>query len=154
MPEWVYWMIAAVLMAGIELVVFTGFIFGPLALAAFVTSLVAAAGGSIQLQLAVFVVLAVAAMFALRPIAKRQMRGDPKLLSNVDALIGKEAFALEDLSHEKLGLVRFEDDNWTARPVSSIERIAANETVRVVKVAGATVVVEPLDSNDSEGVTT
>ncbi|MGB1582809.1 MAG: NfeD family protein [Solirubrobacterales bacterium] len=151
MADWIYWIIAAVILAGIELAVFSVFFFGPLSLAAIVAAVVAALGGSVELQMAVFVLLGVASMFALRPVAEKYRHGDPELVSNVDALIGKEAFVLEELTHDKLGLVRFESDNWTAKPIDSIASIPANEHVRVVKVAGATVVVEPLTTNPSEG---
>lgn len=151
MDDWVYWIIAAVVLAGIELAVFSVFIFGPLALAAVVAAVVAALGGSIEIQLAVFVVLGVGSMFALRPLAKKHTETDPEHLTNVDALIGKEALVLEELSQEKLGLVRFQSDNWTAKPVHSIESIAANTKVRVVEVAGASMIVEPLDNSTSEG---
>lgn len=151
MADWIYWIIAAVLLAGIELAVFSVFIFGPLALAAVVAAAVAALGGSVELQLAVFVVLGVASMFALRPLAKKHTETDPEHLTNVDALIGREAFVLEQLTQEKLGLVRFESDNWTAKPIHSVESIPANTKVRVVQVTGASMIVEPLDKQSSEG---
>lgn len=151
MPDWVYWIIAAVLLAGIELAVFSVFIFGPLALAAVAAAVAAALGASVEVQLAVFAVLGVASMFALRPLAKKHTETEPEFLTNVDALIGKEAFVLEELTQDKLGLVRFESDNWTAQPIRSIETIPANTKVRVVKVTGASMTVEPIDNQTSEG---
>ena len=98
---------------------------------------------------AIFLVLGIASMFALRPVAKRHLEGDPELKTNVDALIGKQARVLEELTHEKLGLVRFEEDNWTARPVAGVEHIPADTRVRVVEIAGATAIVEPWSTESS-----
>jgi membrane protein implicated in regulation of membrane protease activity len=146
MEDWIYWMIFAILMAAIELSVFTIFIFGPLALAAVVTAIVAASGASVEVQLAVFIILAIVSGLALYPVAKRQRNQDPKLKSNVDALIGKEARTLETISGESLGLIRFDNANWTARPKDPGSTIPADTAVTVVSIAGATAIVEPLES--------
>jgi membrane protein implicated in regulation of membrane protease activity len=143
--DWIYWMILAVVMAGLELAVFTIFIFGPLALAAVVTAVVAGLGGSIELQLAVFIVLSLAAMLALYPVARRQRDAKPELRSNVDALIGGEARTLEEISGESMGLIRFDNSNWTAKTADPKVRIAPDTKVRVVSIAGATALIEPLE---------
>ncbi len=145
MEDWIYWMILAVVMAGIELAVFSIFIFGPLAVAAAVTAVVAGFGGSIEVQLAVFILLALASMFTLYPIAKRHRESDPEHATNVDALIGKEARTLEEISGESLGLIRFDNSNWTARTKDGVGPIPAETRVRVVSIAGATAVVEPFE---------
>lgn len=147
MEDWIYWMIFAVIMAGIELAVFSIFIFGPLAVAAAVTAVVAGLGGSIEVQLVVFIVLALASMFSLYPIAKRHRDSDPELVTNVDALIGKEARTLESVSSEDLGLIRFDNSNWTARSAEGVGMIAPDTRVRVVKIAGATAIIEPLQAD-------
>ncbi|MBJ7459930.1 MAG: NfeD family protein [Thermoleophilaceae bacterium] len=145
MEDWVYWMILAVLMAAAELAVFSVFIFGPLALAAVITAIVAATGAGMEVQLTVFILLALASGAAMYPVARRQRNQDPALVSNVDALIGKEARTLEEISGESLGLIRFDNSNWTARPVEGQPTIAANTPVKVVSIAGATAIVEPLE---------
>jgi membrane protein implicated in regulation of membrane protease activity len=144
MDDWIYWMIFAAVMAAIELSVFSIFIFGPLTIAAVVTAIVAAVGGSIEIQLAVFILLSIASMAALYPVARKQREGDPALVSNVDALIGKEARTLDELTSESLGLIRFDNSNWTARPKDPSLRIAPDTVVTVVEIAGATAIVEPL----------
>lgn len=150
MDDWIYWMIFAVLMAAIELAVFSIFIFGPLAVAAVVTAIVAALGAGIEVQLAVFIVLALAAMFALYPIARRHKDADPALATNVDALVGKEARTLEQITSEGLGLIRFENENWTARTEHDAAPIPPDTPVRVLSIAGATAVIEPLTkTNDN-----
>lgn len=149
MDDWVYWMIVAVVLAAAELAVFTGFIFGPLAAAAVVSAIVAAVGASTEIQLGVFLILGIVSILALRPVAKRHLSTQPELRSNVDALIGKEGRVLERLSGDKLGLIRFDNDNWTARPAPGITEIAPETKVRVVHIAGATAIVEPTEETTS-----
>jgi membrane protein implicated in regulation of membrane protease activity len=146
---WIYWMILAVVMAGIELAVFSIFIFGPLAVAAVVTAIAAAMGAGTELQLAIFIVLALAAMAALFPIARRYKDSDPKLASNVDALIGQEGRTLERITGESMGLIRFDNSNWTARPADGVSEFAPDTTVRVVSIAGATALVEAVDPDNA-----
>lgn len=144
-----YWMALAVLMAGLELAVFTIFIFGPLAIAAVITAIAAALGASMEVQLLLFIVLSLASGAALYPVAKRSKENTPESANNVDALIGMEGRTLEEISGESLGLIRFDNSNWTARPVDGHPNIAANTPVKVVSIAGATAIVEPLAEPDS-----
>lgn len=142
---WIYWMILAVVMAGIELAVFSIFIFGPLAVAAVVTAIAAALGASTELQLAIFIVLSLVAMVALFPVARRHNSSDPELVSNVDALIGKEGRTLERITGDSMGLIRFDNSNWTAKPADGVSEFAPDTHVRVVSIAGATALVEAVD---------
>ncbi len=137
-------MIFAIVMAAIELTVFTVFIFGPLAVAALVTALAAALGASMEAQLLLFIALSLASGLALYPVARRMRESHPESVNNVDALIGKEGRTLEEISGESLGLIRFDNANWTARPVDGRPPIAANTPVKVLSIAGATAIVEPL----------
>lgn len=138
-------MIFAVLMAALELTVFTVFIFGPLAIAATITAIAAGLGASIEVQMLLFIVLALASGLALYPVARRMKENSSETATNVDALIGKEGRTLEEISGESLGLIRFDNSNWTARPVDGHPSIAANTPVKVLSIAGATAIVEPLE---------
>jgi membrane protein implicated in regulation of membrane protease activity len=138
MPDWAWWLIVSVAFAFGELLVFTGFILGPLAIASVVTAIAAALGASVPLQLAIFAVLG---------IAKRHLDAAPEYRTNVDALIDKQARVLEALTQDAPGLVRLENENWTARPVNGIARIEPETHVRVVSISGATAIVEPLENN-------
>jgi len=145
MPDWAYWLIAAVIFAIGELIVFTGFILGPLAVAALFAAVAAALGAGVEVQLAVFAVLGIGSMVVLRPIARRHMKTPPELRTNAEALIGKHARVLQAMTQDSPGLVRLENENWTARPAEGFARIDANTHVRVARIAGATAIVEPLE---------
>lgn len=144
MDAWIWWMIAAVVLGVLELMTITIFIFGPLAVAAAVTAVAGGLGADTAWQLAIFIVLALATMLALRPVARRHREPDPATATNVDALIGQEARTLERISSDALGLIRFDNANWTARVPDGAEAVPADTAVRVVAINGATAVVEPL----------
>lgn len=148
MPDWSWWLILAIVFALGELAIFTGLIFGPLAVAAAVTAGAAALGAGIEVQLAVFIVLAVIMITALRPIAKRHMQSAPAL-TNTAALVGKRARVTESMTRDSTGMVRLENENWTAAPVEGVEEIAAETHVIVKRIDGATAVVEP-ETNTAE----
>lgn len=143
MPDWSWWLIVAVIFALGELAIFTGFILGPLAVAATLTAIVAALGGDIEIQLAVFIILSIVMVTALRPIAKRHMQASPDELTNTAALIGKRARVLQPMTPDSPGMVRLENENWTSLPASGIERIEAETHVVVKRIDGATAIVEP-----------
>lgn len=142
MPDWSWWLIVAVLFGLGELAVFTGFILGPLAVAATVTAVAAGLGAGIEIQLAVFIVLSVIMITALRPLAKRHMQSAPAL-TNTAALVGKRARVTQSMTADSTGMVRLENENWTAAPVEGVDRIEAETHVIVKRIDGATAVVEP-----------
>src|SRR3954447_6471579 len=73
MPAWVIWAVVAVLLALGEIFTPGLFFLGPIALAALASTVVAAAGGPIWLQVVVFGVGSFAAVGLLRPIARKHL---------------------------------------------------------------------------------
>ena len=69
MEPWVLWLIAAVVL-GIGEIATMGFFLAPFAAGALVAALVAAAGTGTALTLVVFLLVSIAALAALRPIAR------------------------------------------------------------------------------------
>ena len=80
MPDWVIWVILAAVLAAGEVAASFTFILGPIALAALVAGGVAAVGGPIEAQLAVFIVSSIAiagAAAADRQAPPADPGGDP-----------------------------------------------------------------------------
>src|SRR5436190_23468175 len=73
MPAWVVWAVVAVLLAVGEIFTPGLFFLGPIALAALASTVVAAVGGAVWLQIVVFGVGSFAAVGLLRPIARRHL---------------------------------------------------------------------------------
>jgi membrane protein implicated in regulation of membrane protease activity len=141
MPDWVIWVIlAAGLAAGEVLASFT-FILGPIAIAALVPAVVAAAGAPIEAQLASFIVAAVASLGLVRPIARRHLHTPARIRTGTAALIGERALVLERVDADS-GQVKIGGEVWTARPYDEDDVYEPGARVEVVKIQGATALVQ------------
>jgi membrane protein implicated in regulation of membrane protease activity len=137
--EWVWWMLAAGVLAVGE--IFTlGFFLGPVAVAAVLAAIVALAGAGLALQWIVFILVAVASVAVLRPIARRHLRTPSQLRSGAAALVGSRAVVLERVDADG-GQVKIGGEVWTARPYDEDEVIEAGARVDVMKIDGATALV-------------
>jgi membrane protein implicated in regulation of membrane protease activity len=139
MPDWVIWIIAAVALAGGEMLTLTLFL-GPLALAAVLAALVALGGGSVELQVAAFVAGSVASLAIVRPIARRHLRTPAHIRTGAAALIGQSATVLERVDRDR-GLVKIGGEVWTARTYDEEHVIEPGKRVEVLKIEGATALV-------------
>src|SRR3954454_12549285 len=139
MPEWVAWTIVAAAFAVGE--IFTlGFFLGPIALAAAVAAIVAAIGGGVVLQFAVFVVLSLASLVFLRPIALRHTRMPAALRTGTAALVGQRALVVQRVDADN-GQVKIGGEVWSARPYDESAVFEPGARVDVMKIEGATALV-------------
>jgi membrane protein implicated in regulation of membrane protease activity len=141
MPDWVIWVIlAAVLAAGEVMASFT-FILGPIAIAALVPAIVAAVGGPIELQIGTFIVASIASLALIRPIARRHLRTPSRIRTGTAALIGTRAVVLEQVDADS-GQVKIAGEIWTARPYDEDDVYEPGTRVEVIKIEGATALVQ------------
>jgi membrane protein implicated in regulation of membrane protease activity len=140
MDPWLLWLIAAGLFAAGEVVstdlvllMFAGGALGGLA--------VALLGGAVALQLVGFVIVSLALLVVVRPIAKKHLlAGTPQQLDGVDAVVGRTARVTQAVDRHR-GRIKLGADEWTARSQYDGEAFAIGEVVRILKVDGATAVV-------------
>jgi membrane protein implicated in regulation of membrane protease activity len=141
MADWVIWVIvAAVLTAGEVLASFT-FILGPLGIAALVPALVAAAGGPVEAQLVAFIIAAISSLALIRPIARRHLKTPARIRTGTAALIGSRALVLQRVDLDS-GQVKIGGEVWSARPFDEDEVYEPGVRVEVVKIEGATALVQ------------
>jgi membrane protein implicated in regulation of membrane protease activity len=141
MPDWVIWVVlAAVLAAGEVMASFT-FILGPIAVAALVPALVAAVGGGLEIQIASFILASVASLLLIRPIARRHLRTPAQIRTGTAALIGERALVLDRVDADS-GQVKIGGEVWTARPYDEDDVYEPGTRVEVVKIKGATALVQ------------
>ncbi len=139
MDEWVWWMIAAGVLAAGEM--FTlGFFLGPIAVAAVVSAIVALAGGGLALQWIVFTAVSAASLLVLRPIARRHLRTPMQLRTGTAALIGCPAIVLERVDGRG-GQVKIGGEIWSARSFDEDDAFEPGARVEVHKIDGATALV-------------
>ncbi|WP_432096841.1 NfeD family protein [Streptomyces sp. bgisy100] len=134
-----WWLIAAVGL-GIPLVVTAMPEFGMFAVGAVAGAVVAALGGGTVPQVLVFVLVSVALIAVVRPIAARHRQQRPQLASGVDALRGKQAVVLERVDGSG-GRIKLAGEVWSARTLDGDQVYEVGQQVDVVEIDGATAVV-------------
>jgi membrane protein implicated in regulation of membrane protease activity len=139
MDEWVWWMIAAGVLAVGEIAT-VGFFLGPVAIAAVLAAVVALVGGGLGLQWAVFVAASVASLLVLRPLARRHLRTPAQLRTGTAALVGSQALVLERVDVNG-GQVKIGGEVWSARTFDEDEVIEPGARATVMKIDGATALV-------------
>jgi membrane protein implicated in regulation of membrane protease activity len=141
MAMWVLWLVAAVVLGVAEIFTLTAAL-GVLGLAALVPAGLAALGLPLAVQLVGFAVAAVAGVVLVRPVALDHMTRPQLERFGVDALIGKRAFVLREVS-DRDGLVRIDGEDWTARPFYEDTVIPEGAAVNVMRINGTTAYVYP-----------
>lgn len=139
MEDWVWWMVAAGVLAVGE--IFTmGFFLGPISVAAVLAALVAAVGVGLPVQWLVFIVASLGSLAVLRPIAKRHLRTPPQIRTGTAALVGGPATVVERVDANG-GCVKIGGEIWTARAYDEDETFEPGARVEVLKIDGATALV-------------
>ncbi|TDD55230.1 NfeD family protein [Saccharopolyspora elongata] len=141
MGEWVIWLIAAVVLGIAEIFTLTAAL-GMLGAAALITAGSAAIGLPLPAQLAVFAVASAAGVLLVRPAARRHMLRPESQRFGVEALIGKSAYVLQEVTGHS-GRIRLNGEEWTARPYDDAVVITAGTTVDVMQISGSTAIVYP-----------
>lgn len=140
MPAWVVWAVVAVLLAIGEIFTPGLFFLGPIALAALASTVVAALGGAIWLQIVVFGVGSFAAVGLLRPIARRHLTMPHAIRTGAAALEGAKATVLQRVDGRG-GRVKIGGEEWSARSYMPDEEFDVGTEVEVVQIQGATALV-------------
>jgi len=140
MPAWVVWAVVAVLLAVGEIFTPGLFFLGPIALAALASTVVAAVGGAVWLQIVVFGVGSFAAVGLLRPIARRHLTMPRAIRTGAAALEGAKAIVLQRVDGRG-GRVKIGGEEWSARSYMPDEEFDVGTEVEVVQIQGATALV-------------
>ncbi|MEU9443368.1 NfeD family protein [Streptomyces sp. NPDC048304] len=136
---WVWWLVGAAAL-GIPLVVTAMPEFGMFAVGAVAAAVAAALGFDAVLQVLVFVVVSVALIAVVRPIAARHSRQRPQLATGIDALKGRQAVVLERVDGSG-GRIKLAGEVWSARALDTGRAYEVGQEVDVVDIEGATAIV-------------
>jgi membrane protein implicated in regulation of membrane protease activity len=139
MDDWVWWMIAAGVLAVGEIATL-GFFLGPIAVAAVAAAIVALVGGGLAVQWIVFIAVSLASLLVLRPIATRHLRTPARLRTGTAALVGSQAVVIEQVDRDG-GQVKLAGEVWSARSYDEDESFEPGARVEVMKIDGATALV-------------
>ncbi|PRH77501.1 hypothetical protein C6N75_19970 [Streptomyces solincola] len=136
---WVWWLIGAVGL-GIPLVLTAMPEFGMFSLGAIAGAVTAALGFGVVAQVLVFVVVSVALIAVVRPIAARHRDARPQHATGVDALRGRQAVVLERVDGDG-GRIKLAGEIWSARALDADAVYEPGQKVDVAEIDGATAVV-------------
>ncbi|MEA2132208.1 MAG: hypothetical protein QOC68_117 [Solirubrobacteraceae bacterium] len=141
MDPWVLWLIAAAIL-GLGEIATSGFFLAPFAVGALLAALISAAGAGTAISLIVFLGVSVAALTALRPLARAHLKMPAQLRTGTAALVGRSATVVERIANrEGVGCVSIEGEVWTARAYDEDDVIEAGQRVQVLEIRGATALV-------------
>jgi membrane protein implicated in regulation of membrane protease activity len=101
---------------------------------------VSAAGMPFVGSLAVFLVISIALLLALRPIARSHRRMPPQIRTGTAALVGSKALVLERVDQDG-GSVKIGGEVWSARAYDDDDVFEEGKRVEVLKIEGATALV-------------
>ena len=103
------------------------------------------------IQTLVFAVVSLAALLLMRPLAQKLMQPQGKIPTNADRLIQKEGVVTETIDNlSATGQVKVAGQTWTARSADD-SRIFAGEQVRILRIDGVKLVVEPVTAPAAAG---
>ena len=141
--EAIFWLAAMVVFLAAEATTVT-LISIWFALGALGAILVALLGGSLMLQITVFLLLAILLLLSLRGIVRRHIR--PRISkTNIDSVIGATGSVLSPVDNiAALGQVQVNGVEWSARSTDGAQ-IPAGTLVRVDKIEGVKVFVSPAE---------
>jgi membrane protein implicated in regulation of membrane protease activity len=139
MDDWVFWLIAAVILGAGEIATM-GLFLAPFAVGALAATVLSLAGAGLAVCLVAALAVSVALLLGLRPLARSHRRMPPKLRTGTAALVGREAVVLQRTDQDG-GAVKLEGEQWSARAYMSGEVFEPGQRVQVMEIRGATALV-------------
>ena len=95
----------------------------------------------IWLQVMLFAIVSIAAIFVIKPIIKKKMSSD-KVETNVNALVGKTVVVMSSISLHNPGSIKTEGIEWTA--ITEDESFEPGDMVEIVGITGNTILVKSI----------
>lgn len=106
---------------------------------------------NVLLQLAVFVIISIICVVAIRPLANKLKNKNGGVATNCDRHIGKIAEVVVDINNvEAVGQVKVDGAVWSAKSTIDVV-IPAGTMVKVDKIEGVKLIVAPIVVNEAKG---
>ena len=134
-----WWLITGAAL-GVPLVVTALPEFGMFAVGALAAALTGVLGADTVAQFCVFLVVSVALLVFVRPVALRHLRRGPAVRMGIEALTGAQALVLEQVD-EHDGRIKLQGEVWSARSYEPGRVFAPGQQVNVARIDGATALI-------------
>jgi membrane protein implicated in regulation of membrane protease activity len=109
-------------------------------------SIASMAGAPVLVQVIVFLCVSILLLYFTRPLAEKKLKiGAEK--TNVESLPGQMALVTQAITPHHTGQVKAQGQIWTAVSDTMDSTLEQGTTVRILRVEGVKLVVEPLDEN-------
>lgn len=145
----IFWLILLVILIIIELMTMaltTVWFAG----GALVAAIVAGFGGSVGLQLIVFVLVSLILLIFTRPVAVKYFNKD-HTRTNSESLVGKQAIVISEIDNiEGIGQATVGGQEWTARSVDDAVKLPVGAVVYIRAIDGVKLIVEEKEMQQSE----
>ncbi|MEY3733310.1 MAG: hypothetical protein RL347_669 [Actinomycetota bacterium] len=140
MDAWVWWIVAAGILAVVDLLTGGTLILLMIAGGAAAGGLASALGAPPAVSVGVFALVSVALLAVVRPIARRHMLTPRAVRTGVAALVGTEAVVLEAVDGND-GRIKLAGEVWSARAYDGDSVFVVGQRVHVLEIDGATALV-------------
>jgi membrane protein implicated in regulation of membrane protease activity len=142
LDAWVWWTVAACLLAAGEIAT-TGFFLAPFAAGAAIAAVLSVIGVSDLAAAIVFLASSVVMLTFVRPIVRRHLTMPAHMRTGTAALVGRDAMVLERIANDEgVGCAKIGGEVWTARAFDEDRVIEPGERVQVIEIRGATALVD------------
>ena len=153
MELWLVWFLIGMGLIAIEALVAFTFYAGAVFLGAFPAALVAALGGPVEAQVAVFSIGAAFSLVVIRPLARRHLITPAKIRTGTDQLPGSRAVVTRAVDEDGGEVKIMGGGVWSARSGEGSTRFEVGASVSVAEVRGVAVIVVADSDSASPGTT-
>ena len=142
--DWAAWLGLAVLLGVVE-VTTLDLTFAMLAAGALAGAATGLVTDNFVVQALVALVVAVAMLAVVRPVALRHLRTPLAIRTGTDALVGQRGLVIEAVDGNS-GRIKLKGEIWSARTYDPATSIEAGRSVEIVQIDGATALVYESES--------
>lgn len=135
--QWEAWAVLCLALAAAELLSLD-LVFIMLAGGAGVAVISAALGAPVLVSALLAFATAVGLLTLIRPSLMRRLHAGADLRTGADALVGRRAVVIREITGHALGRVKIGGEEWAALPYDEDDHFAPGEVVDVVQISGAT----------------
>ena len=148
MLSWQVWLIVAGFCFILEIAT-VGFLIFWLGVAALITCLFSLFVSNVIAQMSIFTILSAILICLTRKLANKLNKKDNSI-TNANSIIGKQGIVTKEINTNGIGQVKVSGDIWSAVTENYDDTIIVGSTVKVLKIDGVKLVIEPITIKKEE----